>query len=210
MKIYDLYQELFDRYGNPEKFWPQWCTNQKSEREREIIALGAILTQRTSWRNADVALLNLKKNNLISLKTISQLKNLDNLSELIKPAGFYQTKPRRVFELACFVEKQYKGIEKLKKENPETIRQKLLSLYGIGPETADVILLYALDKPSFVIDEYTKRFSKENKLSKNFDYDYLKKFFEKSLPKDTKIYQNFHALIIADQRKVKGMTMKKI
>jgi endonuclease-3 related protein len=197
-KIYQLYLDLLKKHGAPVRLWPQWCAPKKSQKLKEIIALGAILTQRTSWRNAHLALQNLKKGSLLSLEKIAALKNLEKLKTLIRPAGFYQTKPRRLFELAKFFKKQ--SPEKLRKENLQTLRQKLLSLFGIGPETADVILLYVLSRPSFVIDEYTRRLVKAKNLSKDLTYDHLKKLFEKNLPKNIKIYQNYHALIIIDQR----------
>ena len=85
-------------------------------------------------------------------------------------------------------------------ENLEVARERLLALIGIGPETADVLLSYVLDKPSFVIDEYTKRLVKKRNLATNLVYDHLKKFFEKSLPRDVKLYQDFHALIIIEEK----------
>lgn len=147
--FYQLYFELLGKYGSPVKFWPQWCARRKSLREREIIAIGAILTQRASWHNAHLALVNLKK-------------------------------------------------------------AKLLSLSGIGPETADTILLYVLDKPSFVIDEYTKRLVRKRGLANHFDYDFLKNLFEENLPKDVKIYQDLHALIIIEEKGGLGSVMEKV
>ena len=210
MKIFNLYQKLYRQYGAPKKFWPQWCADKKTRAIREIIILGAILTQRTSWRNAALALMNLKKNNLLSFKNISNLKSFDGLVELIRPAGFYQTKPRRIYELAYFITKETGGLKGLMDKETKIVRQKLLSLYGIGPETADVILLYALDKLSFVVDEYTKRFTKGNNLSDDLSYNHLKELFEENLPEDVKIYQNYHALIIAEQKKGIGIEMKKV
>lgn len=172
--------------------------------------MGAILTQRTSWHNADLALLNLKREGLLSFKKIADLENFQGLTELVRPAGFYQTKPRRLFELARFAVKECGGIKNLMREDMETARQKLLSLYGIGQETADVLLLYAFDKLSFVIDEYTKRFVRENNLSKVFGYKELQELFEKNLPQNLKVYQNFHFLIIAAEKQGKGIAMKRI
>lgn len=209
-KVYQLYLKLLAKHGSPEKFWPQWCAGKKSERDREVIALGAILTQRTSWHNADLALRNLKKEKLLSFKKIADLSGLGKLKKLIRPAGFYQTKNRRIFDFCLFVSEEYGGLENLAKTDLEIARRQLLSLYGIGPETADVILLYALDKPSFVIDEYTRRLVQKKKLATNLNYDFLKNFFQKNLPANVNIFQNFHALIIVEQRGKRGSLMKKI
>lgn len=198
-KIYSLFQSLYKKHGDPAKLWPQWCARKKTERLREIIAIGAILTQRTSWFNAEKALVNLKKSRLLSLSKISSLKNSDGIVPLVKPAGFYTTKPKRLLALADFFTKNYKGIKEFRKIDLVKSRLELLDVYGVGPETADTILLYALDRPSFVIDEYTKRFVTSRVLKVELKYDNMKKYFQDHLPQDVRIYQDFHALIIIDQ-----------
>jgi len=207
-KIYKTYLELYRKHGDPVSLWPQWCAKEKDAALREIIAIGAIMTQRTSWRNANLALKNLKKENLLSLNKIAALADLKKLTELTKPAGFYQTKPKRLFILASFIVKECKSLKNLGKENLETARNKLLDLYGIGPETADTILLYALDKPTFVIDEYTKRLVKRMRFSDDFNYDNLKQLFEENLPKDITVFQKLHALIIIEQKGKKHSLME--
>ena len=208
-KVYGIYRNLLKKYGDPEKIWPQWCAKKKTEKDRELIVIGAILTQRTSWRNAHLALENLKRKNLLSLRNIAKLSNLEKLTDLIRPAGFYQTKPKRLSTLASFIVQKYGNLNKFAKEDLNVARNKLLNLYGIGPETADTILLYALDKPSFVIDEYTKRFvNKFFPYQKIFDYYNLKSFFEKNLPKKAKVYQDYHCLIIVEGKGLKGSLMK--
>ena len=199
-EIYNLYLELLRKHGKGEKFWPQWCAQTKDLKLREIIAIGAILTQRTSWHNADLALKNLKKENLLSLKKISDLLDFELLTKLIRPAGFYQSKPKRLFEFSSFIINKYGNLENFKNEDIKKARSELLSCYGIDPETADTLLLYSLDRPSFIVDAYTKRLVKEKSLVTEFDYDHLKKIFEKSLPLDIEIYQNFHTLIIVEQK----------
>lgn len=208
--IFHFYLELLQKHGSPKKFWPQWCAEKKSLREREVISIGAILTQRTSWHNAHLALVNLKKEGLLSLQKIANLSGLDQLTSLVRPAGFYRTKPRRLFNFCSFVIKEYDGLKELMREDLSVVREKLLALYGIGPETADTILLYALDKPTFVIDEYTKRFIIKRGLTKKFAYDYLKEFFEKNLPRNVQIYQNFHTLIIIAQKGKASSMMQRI
>jgi endonuclease-3 related protein len=209
-KVYQLYRKLYQKHGSPRKFWPQWCATRKSLKTRETIAIGAILTQRTSWHNADLALRNLKKAGLLSLERIAKLTDFGQLGDLIRSAGFYQTKPQRLFDFCSFVMREYGSLKNFMKENLEVARERLLALGGIGPETADTILLYVLDKPSFVIDEYTKRLVKKRKLAIKFDYNCLKNLFEENLPRSFKVYQDFHALIIIEEKGRAGSAMKKV
>ncbi|MFH1840935.1 MAG: endonuclease [Candidatus Shapirobacteria bacterium] len=197
--LFDCYQQLLQEYGEGVRYWPQWCAKKKSPAEREKIIIGMILVQRTSWHNANLALKNLKKTSLLSLKKIAGLKNLDHLTALCRPAGFYSVKPCRLYDLSCFI-LENGGIEKLLEEKAVNLRKRLLNLKGIGPETADTILLYALDKPVFIIDEYTRRWVVKEKLTDEKDYLKLQSFFERNLPKDLVVYQNFHALIIVAQK----------
>ena len=262
-KIYQLYSQLYEKHGDPAVFWPQWCAKNKTEATRELVAIGAILTQRTSWHNADLALENFKKENLLSLEKIAKvnyisraglsdprpatkggtplescfyspkakktsanpnffgkpsrpkgrgfterLKKLNAFTELIRPAGFYQSKPKRLFSLASFIVNNYGNLTGFMKEKLNVAREKLLGLYGIGPETADTILLYALDRPTFVIDAYTQKLVKKEKIAKNLEYNYLKQLFEENLPKDTILFQSFHTLIIVDQKGREGSMMR--
>jgi len=190
-----LYQELKTKYGKPQGQWRLWCHRPKTKKQREEVIIGAILTQRTNWRNVERALANLKKQGFCSLWSIVR-QDKRKIAPLIKPAGFYKTKTNYLFNLAEFILKKYGNLEKMKKVNFSELREQLLKLKGIGPETADSILLYALDKPIFVIDEYTRRLLKERQLAKNFSYHYLQELFEKNLKKDYRLYQDFHALIV--------------
>lgn len=178
--------------------------------DREAIIIGAILAQRTSWHNADIAIRNLQLHKLLSIKKIAGLKNLERLTSLIRPAGFYTTKPRRLYGLCSFIMKECGGVKTLMKKNVDAIRQQLLELYGIGPETADTILLYGLDKPSFIIDEYTKNFVQKYELARTGEYNALKRVFETCLPRSYQLFQNFHALIIIDQKGVEKSRMRKL
>lgn len=192
-----IYRELKRKYGKPSGQWQLWCKRPKTEKEKEEVILGAILTQRTNWKNVELAIDNLKKANRCSLKGICNLAPR-RLGFLIKSSGFYKTKTGYLLNLAGYIIKNYGGLTKMKKQEKEELREKLLKLKGIGPETADSILLYGLDKPVFVIDEYTRRFIKKKKLSRNLFYDFLQKLFEKNLKKDFRLYQDFHALIVID------------
>ncbi|RLG12993.1 hypothetical protein DRN69_06230 [Candidatus Pacearchaeota archaeon] len=198
MNVFErLYKELKKKYGRPKGQWVLWCKRSKTWREREEVIIGAILTQRTNWNNVELALSNLKKAKIHSFKDIYQL-DIKKLATLIKPSGFYQAKANYLFHLIEFILKNYVNLEKMRKVNLEELKEQLLKLKGIGPETADSILLYALDKPVFVIDEYTRRLIKKRDLAKNLSYAFLQKLFEKNLRKDFRLYQDFHALIVID------------
>jgi len=192
-----LYRELRKKYGKPSGQWRLWCKRPKTEREREEVIIGAILTQRTNWKNVEIAINNLKKAGINSLKDICKL-GVKKLTPLIRPSGFYRTKARYLFSLAKFIVENYGSLEKMKKEKLEELKEDLLKIKGIGPETADSILLYGLDKPIFVVDEYTRRLVRKRKLSQGLSCAFLQKLFEKSLKKDFRLFQDFHALIVID------------
>jgi endonuclease-3 related protein len=196
-KIEKLYKELKEKYGSPKGQWSLWCKRPKKEKERERVIIETILTQRTNWRNVEKAFLNLKKEKADSLKEILKI-GIKKLEKLIKPSGFYKSKAQYLFGLAKFIIKNYGNLNNMKKENEDKLRNELLKLKGIGKESADSILLYALDKPVFVIDEYTRKIVKKKNLAKKFSYDFLQKLFEKNLKKDFRLYQDFHALIVID------------
>jgi len=198
MNIFEkLYQGLKIKYGKPKEQWSLWCKRPKNKKEREEVIIGAILTQRTNWKNVKLALGNLKKARMDSLKDIYRPRKR-SLAPFIKPSGFYLAKAGYLFGLARFVIEKYKSIDKMRKVPIEKLREELLEIKGVGPETADSILLYALDKPVFVIDEYTRRLAKKRKLAKDLSYSSLQELFEKNLPRNCKLYQDFHALIIID------------
>ncbi|MDI6592004.1 MAG: hypothetical protein QME61_03675 [Patescibacteria group bacterium] len=200
MQIYQIYQELFKKYGDPKDFWAKWCKRRKTWPEREEIAIGAILTQRTNWRNVELALKNLEKAKALSIEKICQIgkRNMGRLEDLIKPSGFYKQKAKRLFCFCEFIVKDYGSLKEFFKQDLATCRKGLLKISGIGPETADSILLYAGEKLIFVIDEYTRRFVKKHHLSNNFSYPYLQQLFQENLPKDLKVYQDFHAMIVLE------------
>ena len=198
MNVFEkLYKELKKKYGTPKGQWKLWCKRPKTGREREEVIIGAILTQRTNWRNVELAINNLKRVKINSLKNIYRLGE-KRLAPLIKPSGFYQTKAQYLFNLARSIIKDYGSLGRMKKMELKELREELLKLKGIGPETADSILLYALEKPIFVIDEYTKRLVKKHNLATKTDYYFLQKLFEENLRRDYRLYQDFHALIVID------------
>ncbi len=184
----EMYYLLCKAFG-PQHWWP-------GETPFEI-AVGAILTQNTNWGNVEKAINNLKKQNALNVKTLHNMAD-KKLALLIKPAGYYNIKTKRLKNFLDFFTNHYKGsIEKMKTENKEALREKLLNINGIGPETADSILLYALEKPIFVIDAYTKRvLIRHNVVSEKADYHEMQEIFHKNLPQDTTLFNEFHALFV--------------
>ena len=200
MKIYQLYRSLLKKYGTPKDFWKEWCKRKKTRKDREKIALGAILTQRTNWQNVELVFKNLKAAKTLSIKKIYQIgkENRELLENLVRPSGFYRQKAKRLFYFCEFIVKNYGTLERFFKQNLEDCRKELLQIPGIGPETADSVLLYAGEKPIFVIDEYTRRFVKKYKITNNLSYNHLQQLFQQNLPKNVKIYQDFHAIIVLE------------
>ncbi|MGM0444775.1 MAG: endonuclease III domain-containing protein [Bacillota bacterium] len=183
-----IYKQLFDHYG-PQDWWP-------ADSALEVI-IGAILTQSVNWTNVEKAISNLKEADLISLKKLKEVKE-KRLAELIKPSGYYNMKAKKLKSFVSYIDDNYNlNLNKLSKGKPKKIRKKLLDIYGIGPETADSILLYAFNKPVFVVDTYTKRiFSRIDYTSEDVSYDKLKALFEKNLVNDCKIFNEYHALLV--------------
>lgn len=192
-----IYRRLREEYGRPAGQWQLWCRRPKTAREREEVVIGAILTQRTNWKNVEQAIANLKKAKVNSLRAIRRLGRKE-LEKLIRPSGFYKTKARYLAQLAAFILKNYGSFAEMRQTPARKLRGKLLALKGIGFETADSILLYALDQPVFVIDEYTRRFVRQHRLSRETNYQLLQKLFEGKLRSDYRLYQDFHAHIVHD------------
>ena len=188
------------KYGKPEGFWKKWCRMRKTKEDKEEIVLGAILTQRTNWKNVELALRNLRRAKVLSIERIYQIgkKNRKLLEKLIRPSGFYKQKAENISRLCEFIVENYKSLEKFLKQDLESCRRQLLKLPGVGPETADSILLYVGEFPIFVIDEYTRRFVKKHNLANKLSYDYLQQLFQQNLPNDVKVYQDFHAMIVLE------------
>jgi endonuclease-3 related protein len=182
------YQILYRAFG-PQNWWP-------GETPFEI-AIGAILTQNTNWSNVEKAINNLKAHDLLSAKTIHEMP-VKKLSELIRPAGYFNVKAGRIRHFINFLMNDYQGsMKRMRNEHVNSLRGKLLSVHGIGPETADSILLYALEKPVFVIDAYTKRVLSRHKILEDTrPYDEFQKLFHSSLKKDVQLFNEYHALFV--------------
>lgn len=199
MDLIAEYQKLLSEFGEPVNYWPQWCATTKSILEREKIIIGMILVQRTSWHNANIALKRLREADLLSVEKLAALKDLTALTELIRPAGFFQSKPKRLVDICNFVQKQG-GVAALFKVEVNALRTSMLAIKGIGNETADTILLYALDYAIFIIDEYTYRWADKLSIPHKRKYFDLQEYFHKRLKPDVVVFQKFHALIIISQR----------
>lgn len=187
-RLLDIFDILLKSFGK-RNWWP-------GETELEII-IGAVLTQNTSWKNVEKAIDNLKQHNALDLQTLFEMDKA-TLALIIKPSGFYNIKSSRLKNLINVIYNDYaSNILNINKLNMWDTREKLLEINGIGKETADSIILYALNKPIFVIDVYTKRFLKNHRIyDGQNDYDSIQGFFMRNLPKDTYLFNEFHALIV--------------
>lgn len=187
-RIRNFYRDLFDRYG-PQGWWPG-----KSGIE---CILGAILTQNTSWKNVEKAIDNLKRDNLISIESLNLLTT-DELARLIRSSGYYNQKAVKIKTFIRFVIQEYSGsLEKMFAEPSSELRKKLLGIKGIGPETADSIMLYAGGIPVFVVDTYTYRIlSRHGLVPENTSYEEIQELFMDSLEKDSETFNEYHALLV--------------
>ncbi len=203
----DLVQKIGAGSRVYDRQWLLWCKKNKNEQEREEVIIGSVLTQQANWQNVESAIAILKARDLCGLREIA-VADEKILAEAIKPAGCYRSKSRYLKKLAECVIDRYGGVFAMMEWELVLLRQSLLSVKGVGFETADSILLYALDKPTFLVDEYTRRlacelwsedaFPKREKpaLVDKKTYLFLKNFFEDYLEKDFRSYQDFHAKIV--------------
>ncbi len=183
-----IYKRLYKAYG-PQGWWP-------GDSVPEIIA-GAILTQNTAWTNVEKAITNLKKARLLSIDALKDIE-IGRLARLIRPSGYYNIKAERLKNFVDFAAAKYRGrLEAMAGRRHEVLRNELLGVNGIGPETADSILLYAFGKPVFVIDAYTKRiFSRHGFFEPGVRYHEAQELFMGLLPKSARLFNEYHALIV--------------
>ena len=188
LSLKGIYNKLYGFFG-PQRWWP-------ADSAFEVM-IGAILTQNTSWANAEKAIANLKKNKLLEASRLYGLSDA-RLALLIRSAGYYNVKTKRLKSFLEFFIKDYKAShKKMAQADTMALREKLLSVKGIGPETADSILLYALGKPVFVVDAYTKRiFARHKIINDGGDYGSVQRIFMKNLPKDAGLFNEYHALLV--------------
>lgn len=187
-RINSIYKKLIKRYG-PQGWWP-------GDSKLECI-LGAVLTQNTTWTNAEKAITNLKKEHLIGIKKLASLST-QILASLIRPSGYYNQKALKIKRLISFVVENYQGdLERMFEEETRELRGKLLTIKGIGPETADTILLYAGGVPIFVIDAYTYRIlSRHGLVPEDTTYEEMQELFTDTLSEDTPLFNEYHALLV--------------
>ncbi len=183
------YHRLADHYG-PQGWWP-------GDTGLEMM-VGAVLTQNTNWANVEKAIRNLKDAEQLSFSCLQDLP-VEQLAEYIRPSGYYNIKARRLKNLLQMIEDEYEGeVSFLFDDSLESSRENLLRVKGVGPETADSVLLYAAEKPIFVVDTYTHRvFSRHQLVEENTDYHSLQQEFMDSLPEDVHLFNEYHALIVA-------------
>lgn len=187
-QLTEIYQLLFDRFG-PQHWWP-------GETQFEIIT-GAVLTQNTSWANVEKAIANLKSAHLLTPEKLHHL-NVSQLAELIRPAGYYNIKAKRLKNFLAWLFQDYNGrLENLENLDTDRLRAELLAVKGIGRETADSILLYAFDRPIFVVDAYTARVAVRHELiGPEADYEQLRDLFQSNLPQKPQLFNEYHALLV--------------
>jgi len=180
-----VYETLLENYGK-QHWWPVSSDNEQFE-----VIIGTMLTQNTSWKNVEKAIQNLSEEDLIHIQRMRDVET-SMLAELIRPSGYFNQKAERLKIMAEFlIQNDISGLP------VKEMREVLLSIKGVGPETADSIILYAFNKPSFVVDLYTKRiFSRLGLVDKNACYDEVKRFFESKLETSVDLFQEYHALIV--------------
>jgi len=185
MEVYELLLEAF----GPQHWWP-------GETPFEVM-VGAVLTQNTNWNNVHRAITNLKEAGVLEPGALARLGAAE-LEELIRPAGYFRVKARRLSNLVRMVMDRYDGsLEGMFARHPDELREELLAVQGIGPETADSILLYAAGKPVFVVDAYTHRvLSRHGWIDFEADYHEIQDLFHSSLPEDVQLFNEYHALIV--------------
>ncbi len=197
-----VYGRLYSAYG-PQGWWPVGGRRRSSPDETPSpgtafeIMVGAVLTQNTAWVNVEKALRRLRGARCLSPGALRRI-SLKRLAGLIRPAGYFNVKARRLKNFTEFVWKEYGGsVRRMSAERPQVLRDQLLSVNGIGPETADSILLYAMGRPWFVVDAYTKRiFARHGWVGSDANYHRLQTLFMGGLPRRPGLYNEYHALIV--------------
>jgi endonuclease III related protein len=186
--LQQAYKRLLAAFG-PQHWWP-------GESPLEVL-IGAVLVQNTSWKNVERAIANLRDDRLLDIRALSRLP-VEELAEVIRPAGYFRVKARRLHNLLAFVVREYDGsLDAMFQTDVATLREQLLGVHGIGPETADAILLYAGNLPTFVVDTYTHRvLARHGWIGYEADFHEIKDYFESSFPPDAPLYNEFHALLV--------------
>lgn len=187
--LMDIYRRMFEHFG-PLSWWP-------ADTPFEV-CVGAILTQNTAWTNVEKAIINLKQAGIMTPATLLEVE-ADRLAQLIRPAGYFNIKSKRLKDFVSWLFQHHQGsLEQIFTGEWRVLRTELLQVRGIGPETADAILLYAGNQPTFVVDAYTRRlFHRLGLLPEDAGYDQTRALFMHHLPADVQLYNEYHALIVA-------------
>ncbi|TNF99570.1 MAG: endonuclease III domain-containing protein [Gammaproteobacteria bacterium] len=191
-RLLQVFKQLSSHYGL-QQWWP-------GETPFEVM-VGAVLTQNTAWTNVERAINQLKQADALDAESIHSMPQ-ESLAELIRPSGYFNIKAGRL-RAFCEWYLEQGGFDVLKYWQTEKLRSSLLGIHGVGPETADDIMLYAFNRPVFVVDAYTRRlFHRLGLTGFNSDYETMRNFFESNLEMDTKLFNEFHALIVIHAKDV--------
>ncbi len=184
-----MYDRLWSAYG-PQHWWPA--------RTPTEVVIGAILTQNTAWKNVERAIGNLKKARCLTWRALRNCSEVD-LAELVQPSGTYHVKAARLKAFVDYLWENHDGsLESMLDGEIDDVRERLLSIRGIGPETADAILLYAGKRPTFVVDAYTIRILRRHfVIDDKADYEAVHRLFHEALRPDVRLYNEYHALLVA-------------
>jgi endonuclease-3 related protein len=186
--VQEVYRRLLTALG-PQNWWP-------GDTQFEIL-VGAVLVQNTNWQNVERAIHNLREADLLEPRALYDVP-AEELEELIRPAGYFRVKAQRLRALLQFVVECYDGsLEAMFRRPLDELRTELLGVHGVGPETADSILLYAGRMPTFVVDAYTYRiFGRHGWIDLESDYGRIQEYFHDRLPADAPMYNEYHALLV--------------
>lgn len=186
--LHEIYRRLASAFG-PQHWWPATTALE--------VMVGAVLTQNTAWKNVERAIANLRDAGVLQPQQLHQMP-VHELAELIRPAGYFRVKSKRLKNLMALLVTRYDGcIETMFSLDQYQLREQLLSVNGVGPETADSIVLYAAQMPSFVVDTYTARVLKRHGwIEPEAGYDEIKDFFESRLEADVALFNEYHALLV--------------
>lgn len=200
-ELQTIYKLLYSHFG-PQHWWPvtedgkiypAYSGGPKNEKQQVEVCFGAILAQNTSWKNAEKAIIELNKNKLMDVPKINKI-NIKKLAKIIRSSGYHNQKAEKLKNFCDFLLRNYGGKLDLLFQN-NGLREQLLSVNGIGPETADSIILYAAKKPIFVVDAYAKRIM--NRIGfRESTYEELRGLFMQNLPNSEKLFNECHALFV--------------
>ena len=182
------YRAMLETLG-PQRWWP-------ARTPIEVI-VGAILTQNTAWVNVERAIANLRRERLLTPAAIRRVPS-ERLARLIRSSGYFRQKTKKLKKFSAFLRREYGGsLVRMFRTPTVELREKLLGVHGIGPETADSILLYAGGQAVFVVDAYTKRILERHQLTPlKSSYEETRRFFEQTLPREAPLYNEYHGLIV--------------